>query len=132
LEYLGPQEAPTKGDAEELRRAFWNLMENAIKYTRKRFQDRDGGKVVLSLEKEEGHWIITVDDNGIGVPYELKDIIFERFQRGEKDRSREASKTGGYGLGLAIAQKIIKSHSGTISLEDREEGALFRVKLPSA
>lgn len=131
LEYLGPQEAPTKGDAEELRRAFWNLLENAIKYTRKRFQDRDGGKVVLSLEKEEGHWIITVDDNGIGVPYELKDIIFERFQRGEKDRSREASKTGGYGLGLAIAQKIIKSHGGTINLEDKEEGALFRVKLPS-
>jgi two-component system phosphate regulon sensor histidine kinase PhoR len=131
LEYFGPKEAPTKGDAEELRRAFWNLLENAIKYTRKRFQDRDGGKVVLSLEKEEGHWIITVDDNGIGVPYELKDIIFERFQRGEKDRSREASKTGGYGLGLAIAQKIIKSHGGTINLEDKEEGALFRVKLPS-
>jgi len=127
-----PDEAAILGDMEELQRAFWNVVENAVKYTRKRFQDHKGGKVTLSLKKEGEWFLVSIDDNGVGIPYELKDIIFERFQRGEKDRSRYASKTGGYGLGLAIAQRIIKGHGGNIYAEEKEEGARFCIKLHCA
>jgi len=127
-----PDEAVVLGDMEELKRALWNVVENAVKYTRKRFQDHEGGKVELSLKKE-GEWLlVSIEDNGVGIPSELKDIIFERFQRGEKDRSRHPSKTGGYGLGLAIAQRIIKDHEGEIHAEEKEEGARLCIKLRCA
>ncbi len=123
-----PDNAPFRGRSEELLRAFGNLLDNAVKYTRQRFGDSPGGRVSVSLFDRGDNWEFVFGDNGVGVPVEVREMVFERFQRGERHRSR--SGAGGYGLGLAIVKRIVSSHGGRIQVLESEEGAVFRLVLP--
>ncbi|HEW79862.1 MAG TPA: HAMP domain-containing histidine kinase [Phycisphaerales bacterium] len=108
------------GDLGRLQRVMANLLDNAISYT------DSGGKVVISIEILQSQVKISVADSGIGI-YE-KDLprIFERFYRAEKSRSSR-----GNGLGLSLAQAIIKAHKGEISVESSlGKGSVFTIILP--
>ena len=99
-----------------LENVFYNLIDNAIKYSKK--------KIEIYIEDELENWKICVKDYGKGIPDELKEIIFEKFERGE-DRIK------GTGLGLAIAKQIVILHKGKIWVEDNPEGgSIFCVSLP--
>jgi len=111
-----------KGDEELLIRAFSNVVTNAIKYSKHR------GLVRLSLFKENCTAKFMVEDNGIGIPPDSTDKIFDRFYRIDSSRSRE---TGGSGLGLAIAKWICELHSGIIKVASEENiGSTFTIELP--
>lgn len=102
-----------------LRRAFRNLIENAVKY---------GERCVVSWEESGGALSVHLDDNGPGIPPDKMEELFKPFVRLETSRSRE---TGGVGMGLAIARMIIRGHGGDITLENRVEGGLrVTVSLP--
>lgn len=97
------------------------LLHNAISYT------PASGCIKLSLDYRKDHFFISVSDNGIGISDEDKKKIFDRFYRAEKARSAK----GHFGLGLSIANEIVKSHHGNLSVKDSPEGgALFIVELP--
>jgi heavy metal sensor kinase len=116
--------ASVRGDANALRRALLNLVENAVKYT------AAGGKVELALVPDGGWAVLTVADTGIGVEPADAERIFEPFVRLDAARSRD---TGGAGLGLAIARSIVVAHGGTLAVESRPgEGSRFAIRLPLA
>lgn len=99
-----------------------NLVENAIKY------NNIDGWVHVSLNADYQYFYVRVEDSGIGIPEESQDMVFERFYRVDKARSRE---TGGTGLGLAIVKNIILMHRGTIKMHSEEGvGTTFTVRLP--
>ncbi len=106
----------------ELHRAFIHLIENAIVYT------PEGGSITVTLEGDPTGLLVTVHDTGIGISPEDQQHIFERFYRADKARSTE---TGGLGLGLSIAKKIVDLHGGRIEVESvLDEGSTFRIWLP--
>lgn len=108
------------GIEEQLNQVLINLIENAIKYT------PDGGRVIVSAEADEKWVILKVADNGVGIPPEDLDRIFERFYRVDKARSRQA---GGTGLGLSIVKHIVKGHGGDIRVDSEVgKGSTFTVK----
>ena len=110
------------GDRIKLNQILYNLMDNAIKYTPEK------GTIHVSLKKEEEELVWRVRDNGIGIPEEDQEHIFERFYRVDKARSRE---TGGTGLGLSIVRQMVKMHGGTISVNSvMGEGTEFVVAFP--
>ena len=110
------------GDAKQLGQLFGILLDNACKYA-------DENTVIsVSLEKNGQLAEVRVRNKGTVIPEEDIPHIFERFYRAEKSRVR---KTGGYGLGLAIAESITNSHGGKISVKsDKENGTVFTVRLP--
>ncbi len=113
------------GDDAALRRVVNVLLDNAFKYT-----PAPGGTVTLSAEEKDGNAVISVRDSGIGIAEEDQPRIFERFYRVEKAHSRDF---GGAGLGLAIAQCIVRQHRGRIWVESMlGSGSIFRVELPLA
>jgi two-component system OmpR family sensor kinase len=114
-------ELPTvAGDARLLARALNNLLLNATKYAERR--------IVLSAAGGPGGVKIAVDDDGPGIPLGERERIFEPFYR--LDRSRDRA-TGGFGLGLAIAQRAVRLHGGVIDvMESALGGARFVVRLP--
>ena len=97
-----------RGDRARIEQVLMNMVSNAIKYT------HDGGSIRLSAGFGDGKVWATVRDNGIGIPKEDIDKVFDRFYRVDKARSRES---GGTGLGLSIAREIVLRHDGEISLE---------------
>ena len=100
------------GDRELLGELIENLVQNAIRY------NHDGGWVRVKVSSDNGRAVLSVSDNGIGIPREQQERVFERFYRVDKSRSRE---TGGTGLGLAIVKHIAEIHNAEISL-DSEPG----------
>ena len=102
--------ALVKGDRELLREMTGNLIQNAIQY------NNEGGFVRVEVGTEGGHAFLKVADNGIGIPKEHQERIFERFYRVDKSRSRE---TGGTGLGLAIVKHIAEIHGAKIRMESQ-------------
>ena len=99
---------------------LYNLVDNAIKY------NREGGYVRVRLEKEGEHVIFSVEDNGIGIPREEQERIFERFYRVDKSHSR---KTGGRGLGLAIVKHGAVLHHAEILLNSEpEKGTKIQIR----
>lgn len=109
-------------DEMKLSLAFSNLIENAIKY------NKEGGWVKVTLNADHKYFYVKVEDNGIGIPDEDQEKIFERFYRVDKARSRES---GGTGLGLAISQSIVFTHKGAIKLYSKlDEGTTFTVRIP--
>ncbi len=109
-------------DADRLEQALQNLAANAIRHT------PEGGQVLLTAEKQGPEVVLTVRDNGPGIPAEHLTLIFNRFHKA--DASRKAAG-GGSGLGLSIAKAIVERHGGTISARNRN-GAEFEVRLPSS
>jgi two-component system phosphate regulon sensor histidine kinase PhoR len=102
--------------------ALINLLDNSIKYS------GNGSSIKINVFKEKEQLIVEVKDNGIGIPAEHLDRIFERFYRVDRSRSREA---GGTGLGLSIVRHIAMLHRGTVEAESHAgEGSTFRLKLP--
>ncbi len=103
------------------KRAIRNLVENALAY---------GKRASVSLSREGNEAIVTIDDEGPGIPEDRIEDVFEPFIRLETSRSRE---TGGVGLGLAIARGITRSHGGDVDLSNRPTGGLrARLRLPVA
>ena len=118
-----PSDLEIAGDRQKLSRAIFNLVDNAIKYT------PEGGQIRISGEKDQSREEveILIEDNGIGIPVDEIDKIFDRFYRVDKARS----ETRGTGLGLSIAQEIVKAHNGTITVKSSsQQGSVFRVTLP--
>lgn len=110
------------GELELLRLVFENLLDNACKYT------PAGGQVKLELETHSGYAVIMVTDTGDGIPPEDLSHVFDRFYRVDIARTR---KTGGFGLGLAIAKQIVQAHNGEIRATSIVgKGSTFQVKLP--
>lgn len=111
-------------DKERLNQLLLILLDNGIKYV------PAGGRVVVNLERaaKADEVIVRVSDNGPGIPEKEQALIFERFYRMDKERSREM---GGSGLGLSIAKWIAEAHGGTITVKSRPgQGASFIVTLP--
>ena len=115
----------------DLRRALFNLVENGVKYVSS-FRDMDG-KVEVTVRENKNEILISVDDNGPGITNEEKDVIFERFRRGDTHRARNRSSTGGYGLGLSISRKIAEREGGSLVLGvSSMGGSSFTMTLPNA
>ena len=95
-------------------------MENALRHT------DPGTAVEASVERQNGHIVLAVEDDGPGIPEELRDKVFERFFRAHGDRS------GSSGLGLAIVRAVAESHHGSVRLEPPLDGrgARFVVRFP--
>lgn len=110
------------GNLDLLYRAFYNLVENGIKY------NKEYGSVTVEVKRmQNGKAEITIRDTGTGIPDEMKKQIFEPFFRVDKSRSRAM---GGAGLGLAMTERIILKHHGSISVSDDESGGTcFQVVL---
>ena len=120
-------EAPVTGDPDLLGRILLNLLDNAIRHS-----PRDG-TVEVALSQKDGSYVISVSDMGPGVPDEARERIFERFFRVDTVRSRsDASKTGGAGLGLAIARWAAEAHGGRIDLAEHRNGrTTFHLTVPA-
>lgn len=112
-------------DKERISQLLFILLDNAIKYT------PAGGKVYVGIadfESKSRGIILTIKDTGMGIPPEYQELIFERFYRVDKARSREI---GGSGLGLSIAKWIVAAHEGEIKVRSKVgEGSTFTVTLP--
>lgn len=109
-------------DEVKLTLAISNLIENAIKY------NRPEGYVHVTLNADHENFFINVIDNGIGIPEEAQEHIFDRFYRVDKSHSR---KIGGTGLGLAITRGVVVMHHGAIRVHSEEgEGTTFTVRIP--
>ena len=99
-----------------------NLLTNAVKY------NHPGGRVQVNVHKAQKNIVLTVQDNGAGIPKEAQERIFERFYRVDKSRSR---KQGGTGLGLSIVKHIVNHAQGTIELTSAPgKGSCFTITLP--
>lgn len=115
------------GEMDLLIRLFFNLLDNAVKYS------PAGGRVIVSGECRENRVTITVQDSGPGIPAAHLPRVFDRFYRVEGDRAREPAglSRSGAGLGLAIAREIAQLHDGRLTVESRAgEGARFLAVLP--
>jgi two-component system phosphate regulon sensor histidine kinase PhoR len=124
-----PPAAPRRGQAEALRRALGNLADNSLRSVRERFGDEGGGRIVLRLDREGDAWILRVTDNGVGIPRNMRERVFDRFLRTDRSRTREGR--GGWGLGLSIARRIAEGHGGHIDLTEAPGGgAIFSIVLP--
>ena len=109
------------GDEAQLRQVLEILLDNARKYARK------GGKVWVDLRRRgRNRCVLTVADQGAPIPPEDLPHLFERFYRADPARSR----TGSFGLGLSIAEAIVRRHRGRVWVESREGVNAFRVELP--
>jgi heavy metal sensor kinase len=114
---------PIRGDEVRLRQVFFNLLDNAIKYT------PEGGKIEVQLARRDNGAVVTFRDTGIGIPREHLPHVFDRFYRVDKARTRAE---GGTGLGLSIAQSIVQAHGGRIEMVSTPgQGTTCTVTLPA-
>ena len=117
--YTGPAHAVCQGRPFALKRAFTNLVENAIKY---------GTPPQIELSFENTAFVVAVRDRGPGIPHDALENVFRPYYRLDKSRNRA---TGGVGLGLTVAQAIVQGHGGEITLANRPGGGVeARVTLP--
>jgi len=122
LEYDSSYSLRFDADARLLEQALVNLVDNAVKYS------HENTSVSLAAEAIDGELVISVTDQGDGIPEKDLPRIFERFYRVDKARSR---KLGGTGLGLAIVKHIVQAHGGTVSVESvAGKGSTFKIHLP--
>ena len=109
-------------DTDKMTQVIDNIINNAIKYS------PDGGKITVSMKTTDTQMILSISDEGLGIPKKDLPKIFDRFYRVDKARSRAQ---GGSGLGLAIAKEIIKQHNGFIwAKSEYGKGSTFTIVLP--
>jgi len=121
---LCPPELYVKGNPDELQRLVTNLVHNALRYS------HENGEVDVSAEASGNNIEIKVKDNGIGIAASDLPLLFERFWRADRARTH---RTGGSGLGLSIAQSIVRAHGGEITVTSQlNQGSCFTVRLPAA
>ena len=118
--FSGPRGVTISCRPTGMRRAISNLVDNAVKY---------GGSAAVSLIPEAERVVITVEDEGPGIPRSEREKVFEPFYRIESSRNPD---TGGVGLGLSVTRSIIWEHGGDIVLANRKGGGLsVRLELPT-
>ena len=111
-----------RGSRIELESALFNLLDNAVKFS------EPGGRVHVAVARDQQRLVVSVADEGIGIPAGERSRIFERFYRVDRARSRH---TGGTGLGLSIVRHAVLNHGGEVSVTSREGfGAKFTIALP--
>ncbi|MCL2515942.1 MAG: HAMP domain-containing histidine kinase [Microbacteriaceae bacterium] len=120
---LPPEPVEAIGDQARLHQVFANLLTNARVHT------PAGTTVELGMRIDRGGVLVTVADDGPGIPAELQPVLFERFARGDTSRSRN---TGSTGLGLAIVKAVVDAHHGSISVESAPGRTVFNVWLHAA
>jgi signal transduction histidine kinase len=113
------------GDEVRLQQVFWNVLRNAVKFT------PNGGEITIETRTENGKFIASISDTGIGIVPEEMGGIFEAFSQGEHARDK-THFFGGLGLGLAITRRLVELHSGRIyaSSTGRGQGSTFTIELP--
>jgi heavy metal sensor kinase len=110
------------GDRQRLSQVATNLLSNAIRY------NRDDGRVDVRLAVKGPEVVLSVSDTGVGIAEEERELLFKRFHRVDKARSRDL---GGSGLGLAICRSLVEAHDGALDCESRPGvGSTFTVRLP--
>ncbi len=114
---------PITADRQRIEQVVINILSNSIKYT------PDGGQIDIVLtHRAKKTVVLVIRDNGVGIPEEDVEHLFERFYRVEKSRTQDA---GGTGLGLAIARELVEAHGGTITIKSKlGEGTTVRIELP--
>ena len=123
LDWRAEEGCTVVGTKDEIYQVIYNLADNAVKYT------PPGGAVWVSLRNWDGAVMLTVEDNGVGIPEEDLPKVFDRFYRVDKARSRQA---GGTGLGLSIVRDTVERRHGTVEASNRPQGgALFTVRWPA-
>ena len=111
-----------KGNKIELGRVFYNILDNAIKYTSEK------GTITIHDKTISNKYVLSIEDTGIGISKEIIDKIFNPFFRGDASRN-----TNGAGLGLTLSKKIIENHKGTISIKSLlNKGTNVTISLPVA
>ncbi|WP_159564708.1 cell wall metabolism sensor histidine kinase VicK [Streptococcus halichoeri] len=109
-------------DNDKMTQVIENILNNAIKYS------PDGGEITVKMKTTDTQLIVSISDEGLGIPKKDLPLIFDRFYRVDKARSRAQ---GGTGLGLAIAKEIVKQHHGFIwAKSDYGKGSTFTIVLP--
>ena len=118
-----PRAGPISGDADRLRQVFWNLLNNAIKFTPR------GGHARVLLERVKSHIEVSVIDTGEGILPEFLPYVFDRFQQVDASTTR---RHGGLGLGLAIVKELVELHGGTVRVRSDGigKGTTFTVHFP--
>ena len=112
-----------QGDSARLHQVVANLLGNVRSHT------PEGTTATVRLRVEDGAAVLSVVDDGPGIPAELQPHVFERFARGDASRSRAAGSTG---LGLAIVDAVVAAHDGTVAVHSRPAATAFTVRLPGA
>jgi signal transduction histidine kinase len=116
----GDSPAPVRGDADALRRIVANLVDNAVRHAR--------SEVCIETTRTPMNTVLSVSDDGPGIPPDDRERVFERFTRLDEGRGRD---DGGSGLGLAIVRELVRAHSGTVEITDASPGARIVVTLPT-
>ncbi|MGM9605941.1 MAG: sensor histidine kinase [Oscillospiraceae bacterium] len=111
------------GEADKLARVFENVLRNAVNYS------TEGGTVEIEAARQEDQVVIAIRNQGLEIPEQELALIFQKFYRLDSARS---SRTGGAGLGLAIAKEIVEAHGGTIHAESTGQKTSFIITLPAA
>ncbi|CAK0780505.1 Histidine kinase [Gammaproteobacteria bacterium] len=120
---LPPYPVTLEGDAVRLSQALQNLLDNAAKYT------REGGEIELTATVSRRELVISVRDNGTGIPPDLLPRVFDLFQQGERSLDRSQ---GGLGIGLTLVQQMVKLHGGQVTAQSAGlgQGSTFTIHLP--
>lgn len=116
-----PKTLVYKGDGDKLARVFNNIIKNAVSYS------YDNTVILIKARVEKNSIITEVSSCGEAIPEHQQEQIFEKFFRLDSSRS---TRTGGAGLGLAIAKEIVDAHGGTITVKSKEDRTVFTVSLP--
>ncbi len=119
----GERQPTADVDAEQIRSVMRNLLENAVKYSL-----ADSKSIEVTVDSRDHDVLVRVIDDGVGVPKEDAERIFEPFFRVDRSRSKES---GGYGLGLSICKRVMEAHGGRIALEPGTgRGSTFALRFP--
>ena len=117
------EELEIKCDPDSIERIILNLLSNSVKFTNR------GGNILVFMDADEEFVTISIKDDGIGIPEEIKDSVFERFVQADKSFNR---KNEGSGIGLALTKSLIELHDGKIELKSKEgKGSEIIIKLPN-
>jgi len=116
------QPAWIDADATRIEQVMSNLVTNALKYT------PSGGRIAVHVRADYGQAVLVVSDNGPGIPPTLLPRVFDLFVQGERSLDR---RTGGLGIGLTLARRLVELHGGTIDAKSSPGGSTFTVRLPA-